>query len=476
MTQRAVSGGNTLAITYNYDNMPTGITKNGSSYIAYTYDGNGQRIRKQNLFTGSTVLYFGEVYEVRGTVGVINLFAGNTRVASIRSDGYEQYYHSDHLGSATVITDASGNQQETIQYFPFGTYRQQATNGSFPPANYTFTDQEYDDDTGLYNYKSRLYDPVLGRFLSADSIIPDPGNLQSYNRYSYCQNNPVIYTDPSGHFSLGGLLKSFITGLVAAAVFCVVGAAIVASGGTAAPGFFAAFSSLGSLTAGQMALAGAVAGAVGGGMGAALNGGNILQGALIGAAIGGASGGFVGSFPLAGISRTVAGIGLAVAGGGVAYAQGGLDGLANFGAGLAGAMVGAYSVSAIAKAMVSPANAQTAAQTAQAGTQPGEDSPFGRIPKLEEVKASLVVDQQGILEARTYTPLDLPGPETPFEIYHFDQEFLNQVQIQEQTDSVYSGQWKMLYNNYHFWDAIRDYYRFDVNEAIQHYRNSFMSQ
>jgi RHS repeat-associated protein len=208
MTQRAVSGGDTLAITYSQDNMPTGIAKNGSSYIAYTYDGNGQRIRKQNLFTGNTVLYFGEVYEVRNNVGVIHLFAGSTRVASIRSDGYEQYYHSDHLGSASVITDASGNQQQTIQYFPYGAYRQNTTNPNFPSVNYTFTDQENDDDTGLYNYKARLYDPVLGRFLSADSIIPDPGNLQSYNRYSYCLNNPLIYTDPSGHSWLSSALRS----------------------------------------------------------------------------------------------------------------------------------------------------------------------------------------------------------------------------------------------------------------------------
>jgi RHS repeat-associated protein len=62
----------------------------------------------------------------------------------------------------------------------------------------TFTDQEDYDDLGLYNFKARLYDPLLGRFISPDSTVPYPVNPQSFNRYSYCINNPIIYVDPSG--------------------------------------------------------------------------------------------------------------------------------------------------------------------------------------------------------------------------------------------------------------------------------------
>ena len=200
MTQKAVSGGDTLSFTYNQDNMPVSISKNGvNNYLTYTYDGSGQRIKKTGPST--TVLYFGEVYEERttsgGAVGVIHLFAGSQRVASIRTDGYEQYYHPDHLGSASIVTDQAGAIQEKIEYFPFGSLRERSYySTSFPDVNYTFTDQESDDEVGLYNFKARLYDPVLGRFLSADSVIPDPGDLQSFNRYSYCLNNPVVYTDP----------------------------------------------------------------------------------------------------------------------------------------------------------------------------------------------------------------------------------------------------------------------------------------
>jgi hypothetical protein len=51
----------------------------------------------------------------------------------------------------------------------------------------------------LYNYDARLYDPVVGRFISADSVVPNVYDPQSLNRYAYCVNNPLIYTDPSGH-------------------------------------------------------------------------------------------------------------------------------------------------------------------------------------------------------------------------------------------------------------------------------------
>jgi RHS repeat-associated protein len=63
---------------------------------------------------------------------------------------------------------------------------------------YQFTDQELDNESGLYNYDARLYDPALGRFISPDSIIPDVYYPQLLNRYAYARNNPLRYTDPNG--------------------------------------------------------------------------------------------------------------------------------------------------------------------------------------------------------------------------------------------------------------------------------------
>ncbi|MEE8414588.1 MAG: RHS repeat-associated core domain-containing protein, partial [Dehalococcoidales bacterium] len=69
------------------------------------------------------------------------------------------------------------------------------------PTDKKFTGQRL-DSTGLYYYNARYYDPVIGRFISADPIIPNPSNPQSYNRYSYVLNNPLKYVDPSGNIVL----------------------------------------------------------------------------------------------------------------------------------------------------------------------------------------------------------------------------------------------------------------------------------
>jgi RHS repeat-associated protein len=206
MTQR-VGGGVTISIAsenWNYENKPTLIQK-GSDTISLTYDGNGERVRKVSSVSG-TILYYGELYETRAGVGTIHLFGGKNRVASVLSDGRIQFYHTDHLGSASVVTDQNGDPKEQIVYFPFGSYRAVGSiNGTydydanFPDVFYTFTGQEDDDDLGFYNYGVRLYDPIIGRFISPDTLVPDPNNPQCLNRYSYALNNPLIYIDPTGN-------------------------------------------------------------------------------------------------------------------------------------------------------------------------------------------------------------------------------------------------------------------------------------
>ena len=102
MTQKNVVGIITT-MQWNYDNKPTSITRDDIT-VSFTYDGNGQRVKKA-IAGGQTVLYFGNGYEKRGGVGIIHLFAGNQRIASVRSDGTTQFYHPDHLGSSWIVTD-----------------------------------------------------------------------------------------------------------------------------------------------------------------------------------------------------------------------------------------------------------------------------------------------------------------------------------------------------------------------------------
>ena len=105
------------------------------------------------------------------------------------------------LGSTALISDDSGEIVQDTGYYPFGETRTNA--GTASNINYLFTGQEFDPETGLYNYNARLYDPKIGRFISADTIIPNPYNGQSFNRYSYVLNNPIRYTDPTGHREVG---------------------------------------------------------------------------------------------------------------------------------------------------------------------------------------------------------------------------------------------------------------------------------
>jgi len=65
--------------------------------------------------------------------------------------------------------------------------------------NRGYTGHEMDDEVGLINMNARIYDPLLGRFLSADPVLPDAGDMQAYNRYAYVLNNPLRYVDPTGN-------------------------------------------------------------------------------------------------------------------------------------------------------------------------------------------------------------------------------------------------------------------------------------
>ncbi|MGB9873270.1 MAG: RHS repeat-associated core domain-containing protein, partial [Anaerolineae bacterium] len=85
------------------------------------------------------------------------------------------------------------------------------------PTDRRYTGQRWDSALGLYDYQARFYHPVLGRFLQPDPLVPEPGNPQALNRYAYVRNNPLKYTDPSGH-CWGP--ASFVRGLPGYGVTC----------------------------------------------------------------------------------------------------------------------------------------------------------------------------------------------------------------------------------------------------------------
>lgn len=99
-----------------------------------------------------------------------------------------------------MITDSTGAKVQALTYQPHGGVN---TNQSFTtPAvdvPYKFTSKEFDYSTDFYYCESRYFDPWFGRFVSPDTLVPDPLNPQDLNRYSYAGNNPLRYTDPTGY-------------------------------------------------------------------------------------------------------------------------------------------------------------------------------------------------------------------------------------------------------------------------------------
>jgi RHS repeat-associated protein len=181
-------------LTYDYDNRPTHITANGV-IVDSVYDANGQRVKKSA--SGSTTIYIGQTYECTGTQCTKYIISGTQIIAQISAAG-TYYYHSDHLGSSSIITNASGSKAEDIFYYPYG---ETQTNSGSVNVKYKYTGKEFDGEDGLYYYGARYYDPKLARFISADTIVPLPFYPISLNRYAYAYNNPIILKDLDGHLT-----------------------------------------------------------------------------------------------------------------------------------------------------------------------------------------------------------------------------------------------------------------------------------
>ena len=151
----------------------------------------------------STTYFIGNHYEVTDGVVTKYYYAGSQRIA-MRKGGTLNYLLGDHLGSTSLVTDATGNIVSQQKYKAWGETRYSSGN---EVTKYQYTGQySYTSDFGLMFYNARWYDPSLSRFAQADSIVP-PG-VQGLDRYAYVNNSPMVYVDPSGHESVCGQANS----------------------------------------------------------------------------------------------------------------------------------------------------------------------------------------------------------------------------------------------------------------------------
>lgn len=295
-------------ITYNSFQCPDKITENGYS-ASFSYDAEGDRaemtIRKGNDEV-LTRQYIDARYEIDNSFTERFYLGGDAYDAlavCVNDFGVDSTYYilRDYLGNITHIINEDGTLRQELSYDAWGRLRNPDTHqlyavGKEPKLllDRGYTGHEYLPWFGLINMNARLYDPVLGRFLSPDPYVQMPDFTQNFNRYSYCLNNPLKYVDKDGEFwflpaiiafvvnyATTGItkgdwgLKNIGSSLVMSAVALVSYGVGMGITGALAKTAILSQSVIGGISAG-------VAGSVTGAMSSLMAGGNIGRGALIG--------------------------------------------------------------------------------------------------------------------------------------------------------------------------------------------------
>lgn len=170
-----------------YDSEGKRLSKKG---ISFTYDANGNLIKQSN---GIDFIY------------------DNSKMAGFSYNGIHYFYKKDILGNVIEILDSTGATVVKYIYDAWGNHKVLNADGTentdatfvgnINPIRYR--SYYYDTETGLYYLQSRYYDPEVGRFISMDDInYLDPETIGGTNLYAYCLNNPVMFTDPTGHSAI----------------------------------------------------------------------------------------------------------------------------------------------------------------------------------------------------------------------------------------------------------------------------------
>ncbi len=165
----------------------------------FGYDAGGSRLWKQGALTNTLQVWIGGNYEEKDGKILFHISAGDRMVYTYSSDSsVSEYYHPDHLHSAQVMSTTGGGLYQHYEYAAYGNSRYTLSPTAFPVSR-RYTSQILDEETGLYYFGARYYDPVIGRFIQADMVIPNRYDPQAYDRYAYARDNPFEYVDPSGH-------------------------------------------------------------------------------------------------------------------------------------------------------------------------------------------------------------------------------------------------------------------------------------
>ncbi len=212
------TGTDAWEFTYDAENRLTVVKKNDVVVAQFWYDGDGNRVKGvvvkdvDGTPTSTTTYYVGKHYEYStgsacsGSSCNTKYYFANGGLVSFRRTGYTtnnglRFVIRDHLNSTSLVMNGGGTTLWVDYFTPYGDLQHTWKKSTLVPlqTTYRYTGQRHEPDIKLYDYGARWYDNRRGRFTQPDTIVPNPGDPQSLNRYAYVRNNPVRYTDPSGH-------------------------------------------------------------------------------------------------------------------------------------------------------------------------------------------------------------------------------------------------------------------------------------
>jgi RHS repeat-associated protein len=201
-TSRTI-GGVAYTLTYDRENRLTAIASTGAG-ASVVHDAEGNRVK--STVNGVTTIYIAGIYEQQGTATTLYYEGNGLRRTGYAADNGVFYRLTDHLGSSsTLVTQAAVVSGARNYYYPYGENRGGAAFNGLTAKRFTgqYHEAALPGGEGLSDYGARWYDARLGRFLSADTVVPGAMNPQALNRYSYVYNRPTGLTDPSGHEPIG---------------------------------------------------------------------------------------------------------------------------------------------------------------------------------------------------------------------------------------------------------------------------------
>ncbi|RCX08180.1 RHS repeat-associated protein [Anaerobacterium chartisolvens] len=183
----------------------------GGQTSKYLYNGEGLRVGKE--IGGKTTRYLYEydniILEVDGEGNQTGRNVYGTNLLMREVEGETLFYLYNGHGDVTSLVDTAGRAKVSYYYDAFGNILEQSGSAS---NSITYAGYQYDDETGLYYLRSRMYDPVTARFMQEDTYMGQASDPLSLNLYTYCHNEPIMYVDPTGHKEeLDKMIKSSAT-------------------------------------------------------------------------------------------------------------------------------------------------------------------------------------------------------------------------------------------------------------------------